>query len=338
MNALLACMLLIAAALPQESPRGFRRATVALVGPLEEAILTEPSGSTTRIECALASGSHLLLAVPLWASLELSRRATGTTRPAEGTVELRSIEEEHWDDPWSALVPGLRLRSRPPVELAARTPGLAAGSLLVATLVGVAGLRKRTFLALGIGLVGAAALVILPLGTTSGRVTCVLEGDAPSGGWLCVQARAEELELPDGGPLALEVDPIRAPLLFRVEHSQSGVDRWFVEARGARLVRIDALRAPGGQLEAEDNTLLDLESCWVRDADGTWTDRGSWRRGERLPAARAGSLPPGWLASLLPQGVGILIGRVSHEAFDRAGWGLPEPAPEEAPWVRWIGF
>jgi hypothetical protein len=48
--------------------------------------------------------------------------------------------------------------------------------------------------------------------------------------------------------------------------------------------------------------------------------------------------PPGWLASLLPQGVGVLIGHVRAGAFEPAVWSLPEPAPADSIWIRLTGF
>jgi hypothetical protein len=332
-------ILLAAACVPQESARGFRRAVVALEGPLEEAQLREPSGSQTRIECSLGPGAHLLLAVPVSAAFsEVERHESIETRPAGSKVEVRSVESGAWEDPWLAVAPGLRLRSRPPVAGAARVPDLALGSLLLGTLVAVAGLRKRVFIGLGIGVTGAVVLVCLPRGTGAPVPLSVLDGDAGSGAWLCVQSAWEELELPVGGPLCLEVDPARAALTFEVEHRSAGDDRWFAGSPGARLARIDALHAPAGRLDVGANELLDLDLCFVRGADGAWTERGAWRRGEPLPEPQGSAQPPGWLASLLPQGVGVLIGRVRALALESAAWGLPGPPPGDELWIRLTGF
>jgi hypothetical protein len=75
------------------------------------------------------------------------------------------------------------------------------------------------------------------------------------------------------------------------------------------------------------NRWADLDRVWLREADGTWSDRGVWPRGGPLPAAgRGGSLPPSWINPALPQGLSVLIAR-------RASAGGAAPT-----WLRDYGF
>ena len=68
-----------------------------------------------------------------------------------------------------------------------------------------------------------------------------------------------------------------------------------------------------------------MEASWVRLGAGSWRHMGPWAEGAVWPpGAGSDGAPPGWLASGLPQGPVLWIGR-------RESAGLPE-------WVRVVGF
>ena len=77
-------------------------------------------------------------------------------------------------------------------------------------------------------------------------------------------------------------------------------------------------------------------ATWVRTSEGVWTSHGTWELGQPLPQPVPdppdGGLPPGHLNPALPQGVAILIGRLSAQAFRG-----PPGGPEQA-WVRIYSF
>jgi hypothetical protein len=87
--------------------------------------------------------------------------------------------------------------------------------------------------------------------------------------------------------------------------------RWEVSAgRDVGLYRIAPLASEPPSVGRDVNGWTDLSECWVRE-DGAWTFRGAWGRGKELPPPAGGPPPPGWLAAGLPQGVGVLLGRLA---------------------------
>ncbi len=323
----------------QESARGWRRARGSLAGPLDELVLREPGGSSTTVSTGLGPGARVTIDVPLSATpVELARRATIETRPPGGRCELEVIAETDWDARWLALPAGLRARTRPAVESDVRVPTIVEASVLGATLLAVLALRRRAIAALLAGLAGAALVTVLPPPEPGAPPAAIsLEGDAASGRWLLVEARVDELELSPPGPLRLEVEPAGAALAFRVELRASEPDRWLVRAAGSRLARVDDLPTPGERFSPESNGLLDLSACWVRSSDGSWTEHGPWSRGEPLPPAIGQAAPPGWLASGLPPGLRVMVGRAVPGA-DFTPWDPAGRAVSRSCWVRYVGL
>ena len=86
-------------------------------------------------------------------------------------------------------------------------------------------------------------------------------------------------------------------------------------------------------LDPAGNAWGDLDAVWTRSsAGGAWVGRGPWRLGAPLPEAQpVPSVPPGWLAAGLPQGRGVLVGRLAESS-----WRGPEGAG--VAWIRQVGF
>ena len=284
-----------------------RLGEVELVGPLSDVVLDLGPAGETRLEGALFPGELRRVTVPLPAR----DRAT----PPAPLVRWQAVDDpsgrggsarflgwrEPETDPYAAVAPGLRVRPRPPAErTASRAPAGLALALAAALAAGL-GWRRRPALAAAAALAGVALVAALaprPAGPARWRLA-LLEGDLASERWLAIEAAVDRLAVaPEAGDLR-------------------------VEARGARIWRVRTT-TPGERVARAAGNALgeDLAEAWVRDG-GAWTARGTWAAGEPLPAPRPGPDPPGWLASGLPHGTGVLLGRL---------------AGSSPSWVRISGF
>jgi hypothetical protein len=187
-------------------------------------------------------------------------------------------------------------------------------------------LRRRPFAALGWG--ASAALLAAFLGPRPPedglrRVT-LEEGDAQSAVGLELEATRGRLWI-RGAPdvLHIETAPAEARLTCRVDLENAAA--WEIAAEGAILYRLTSFERGERAFSRAENRWADLEETWVRE-EGNWSARGAWLLGRALPAALSAAPPPGWLAAGLPQGTGILLGRLRAR-------------PGEGPvYVRWSGF
>jgi hypothetical protein len=320
-------------------------------------IAVEPMGETL-LEGPLLAGEQqrVLVPVPLWAppgSLEPELEVTGGGRASfDGWADPLGLEEER---AWQSVPAGLRARAGVPDP--ERTPVRAPPLALLAALTGLVlalSQRRRPLRAATLG--GAFALATAAATLAPDRDPArlrVLEGDAPSGLWLALDAGRDELALPAELPLRVESRPERARLTWRVRlgSAPAGPNR---SGGSGGSDRSDGDRAPTWTLSGPRTTLLavsgfdreirlspsgneweTLAEAWVRDpGEGTWARCGPWPRGKALPAASPGA-PPGWLAAGLPQGPRVLAGRLDPGAPT----GGPPRGPAGVPvWVRLTGF
>lgn len=275
-------------------------------GPLSGFEVGWPDGNVARVRLELAAGEarELLLPLPLPAAAgsgEPSVRVEGdgdvTLDPA-GLLRARAPDEA-----WLKVPAGLRLRAVPATLEAAgglRLPWqalCAAGACLAV----VVHLRDRPRAALCASALGALlALSLARSARPADAVVEVLEGDGST--WVLARAARSRLDLDPGAGERLESQPREAPL--RVEGDGA---RWTVRAPGVRLTTRRAVADLAAGALGEVNDLEDLPRCWVRSAQGLWSHRGPWLRGEPLPEATAGPAPPAALVAGLPPGRAILL-------------------------------
>jgi hypothetical protein len=156
-------------------------------------------------------------------------------------------------------------------------------------------------LALGAGF---AALELARSRRTEAQPVRVLEWDADGALALTFRVARDELALAREW---LEVLPEGRPLELHWSSPGGGLAR----APGARLAAGEGAALPA--LAPDRNADGPLEAVWTRSAAGAWTARGPWPAGAPLgTGARGGSSdPPGWLASSLPPGRPVLLGRTA---------------------------
>jgi hypothetical protein len=290
-----------------------------------------------RGEIMAGESRTLRLPVPLSATRreELRIQVEGA-----GTAELVG-----WLPPVKTLPRFLQSRSLSgPVPMVRRL-GWSATLLLVAAGVAVLGLRRRPSWALGVGSLGALALVFCPgppeLG---GGILRVFEGQGDGGTprWLRTDAGVGALEVDGSATLLRVLSAARGqmPLTFTVEESLGGEDR-SIGAEAPAGTRLAASWAPArsfGALTQEVQGFGPLEQVWTRGVGEAtpdlWVQRGPWALGMPLPEVQPGLAPPGWLSWGLPQGRGILLAKVAPGG---PGWAVEGAVPESV-WLRLVGF
>jgi hypothetical protein len=344
--ALLACS-------PQVGSRGFGSLELELEGPIERVLVRGAGPPATEILLHVPAGGRRSLDVPLaFAPLPGTEARVELVEPGTGRVRAGRAAHTEWERAWEDLPAGLRLRARPPMTPVAPRPGLAPLVILLASLAAALGLRRTApRSACAAVLVGAACLGWVPLGQGAASAplasNVVFEGHGESGAWLRVHGAVGELRIPVEGsgakslPLRVEVDPRDAEVSWSVVEDERGRVLWIARSSRARIFAIEA-EPDVGSLSQERNACADLDRSWSRSADGRWTAHGAWPRGTALPEARASAeaveeeagqpsaAPPGWLASGLPQGVPVLLGRLAPPSGTVPG--------STRSWVRWIGF
>lgn len=320
---------LLVAAQPVQGNR-LRFGSVVLAGPLEHAALTTEDGSRTCIDGVLRAGERRVLRAPF---------AAGRTSPAREPQVVdggAGVVFESWEPdspgPLAALPGALRARVRPPVAAGEVRVPLPVWAILVGAFWAGLGLRRKPYVALVVGLAGAlgTSWLLARLARPTGAPVRVLEGLASGVPWLRVDAGTGELRLSEGSE-RLETEPAWAPLEFAVTLGGDAGERVSARApEGTALYALAALEPGERAFEARGNTWGALVESWVRSPSGEWSAHGRWARGTPLPApAAAGTAPPGWLASGLPQGTGVLIGRLAPGSFGEG---------DGPTWVRSSGF
>ncbi len=310
-------------------------AELELAGPLER-VEVAVDGGTTVLAGPLLAGERrtLLVPVPALAAPALGPAELwpepGVRADGDGTAAFVRWRESEPDAFWSGVPRGLQARPRPPLAGARPRASVAALCTCAAALVLALGARRRAALAaLGAGAALAAAL--LPAAGGDAPPIAVLEADLAGGAWVRVLAARDALALPAdlgaaGESVRLESEPEGGALVFEASLA-AGAPRWSVRAPGALLHLLER-RAPDPDARPGRNPFGELAEAWVRDAAGTWSALGRWPRGTPRPApgaaGRGTPAPPGWLAAGLPQGVGVLVGRLAE--------------PGRAAWVRASGF
>jgi hypothetical protein len=301
------------------APTGATRLRVAeieITGPFEGATLDVPGAGRTRIEGQLLAGESRVLSVPVPSSSSGIRieprvhldRDSGDLDVQRGRLRLRAWASDARDE-MLELTPALRSRPRPPVASAAPEPGAGALALLAASFVVGLALGRRPLAALAFGAAaGACVFALGPRAENDARGIRIDEGDGASSVWLEVTAARDRIELvqSDTG-VDLELDPNDARLDCRVALD---APTWAISATRATLVELHAFRVAEHALARDANRWRDLDETWLRE-EGSWTSRGSWKRGEPMPLATSADPPPGWLASGLPQGTTVVLGRLS---------------------------
>lgn len=325
------------------------RAELLLRGPLEGVQHRDRLGGRLRIEQRLLAGEERRLVVPLARrpdpdlepapELEALGPQGAGGAPGGGSASVLGWIEE--DLPGNAA---LRARPRPPVATDRGGPSPAALGTLALAAVVVAALRRRPSLAL----LGALALVLpaiglqLRAGPGPARTVRVLEGLRPGGAWLQVDTAPGNLRLEarPAGALGLEVWPEPGPGAgprWTVRPRPGQVDLWVLDLPDHRLSLLGELDPGARTLDPDLNLWGPLEEVWVRSPEGIWSAHGPWGPGQALPAAQDPSGgPPGWLASRLPQGRGVLVARLGPGAW--SGRTLERGEEPREVWLRLVGF
>ena len=225
---------------------------------------------------------------------------------------------------WSAEQPAVNLergagsllaRPRPPVPSA--MPRAAWPELALVLIAGGFLLRFRRRLGVSVALALATGFATLELARSrqaEAHSVRVLEWEAGGALALTVRVARDELALSREW---MEVEPEGRALELVWTSPEQGTAR----APAARLAALESGLLP--PLAPEHNAAEPLDAVWTRSAGGVWIARGPWQLGaplgERAPLGSED--PPGWLASALPPGRSVLLGRTA-----------------EGEWLRCLGF
>jgi len=308
-----------------------------LVGPCEGLRVDLAEAGATELRLALLAGEARRLELPLPARAALGE-ASLAALPAPVATALGGGTARFLG--WADEQPAARLGELSPALLARARPvpggpggvgggGVASGwpELLLLVLAAPVTLRflRRPRAALGIGL--AAALVVALVARLShpaaeARVE-VLEGGADLLTWVRVEAGRSVLG-PERSAARLEVEPLGARVELLVD--EAGVR---AASPGALLWAWIPLPRP-----ADAPPYRALALGWYRAADGSSRPFGPWPAGAAAPdpAGEGTPAPPGWLASGLPQGTGVLLGRqqgAGEPRYLRVSGVAPPRAPRD---------
>lgn len=285
-----------------------------LRGPCEEVQLDCGADGVTRLLGPFASAEDRRASVPVpvrcplgagaLASIPLPRaRVLPATSPA--AVHVLGWSQEQPAAELERRAAGLLARPRPPV---ASSPARAALPELALVLIAGGFLlrfRRRTWVCLALALgTGLAALELARSRRTEPQSVRVLEWEAGGALALSVRVAPDELALAREW---LEVAPEGRSLELLWSSPGTGVAR----ARDARLAAGESAAIPA--LAPGENGGEPLDAVWTRSAAGAWTARGAWPAHAPLGTMAPGASgdPPGWLASSLPPGRAVLLGRTA---------------------------
>lgn len=356
LQAFLLLVCLASAAVAQADLERAWRVDLRLVGPLESAAVVTDVGRTDWAQ-PLLPGETRRLRLPVPARSPLG--ADGLARvalpellvdgepPAPGGSRLEGWSAEQPAALVERLPPGLFARPLPPVAERRRRAGEGGLLLLVTAFVLGLFLRRRRWS--GPLLAALSAAVLLGVSWREGGPAppvVVLEGDLERDLWLEVRVAQDRLA---GPTVSLAVQPER-DLQFScgpVPGAATEAPIELARAPGAALIarrRLGSL-APGNapRLGLARNALGDFEACSLRSPDGRWTALGAWERDAPFPspgrsaleagtppetpesALSSSAAPPGWLATGLPPGRWVLVGRLGDGRWVRAtGFGQSE--------------
>jgi hypothetical protein len=354
---LASCMLALAAFPGQGAAERFHRARYELRGPLESVVFGQPGGSsergTTRIVAKLRRGELRSVVVPFDgrrtaapAPLErVAPPARADADPPEGRVLfIEFVDSDSSTGAGTVLPAGLLARARPPVEIPVGALRVMDLAWLLACSGAVLSLRRRPFLALVLGVTGAAGGValrrMLPPAVPTG--VTVIEADLSASSALRVDAGAGSMGLSlDEGALRVTTRPRGAALDWTLDLSQAGRASYSCGVAGSVSVVSRFTGDPELGLASAANDWAPLAQVWTRSAAGEWAFHGRWSTGTALPAPGTAAqdpvaMPPGWLASGLPPGRGVLIARLAPALS--AAPGASPLGPGAAVWLRAAGF
>jgi hypothetical protein len=329
-------------------PTRARLAQIEVIGPLRDLELSVGAAGTTRVAGELLAGERQRLVVPVpvrsssphdppprisWPASEGVEEAglgRGSARFLGWGARPSAVEE---------LPAGLLARPRPPVESDPVRLPLATLALLPGAFVLALAIRRRRVPSILVSL-GSAGLVLVLAGRrgetseVGPRETWILELARGSAVGLEVRTSfgRATLEAHALAETALVTDPEDARVVW--DGSFQAGAAWTARAPRAIFHTLRAVPSAAFDFAPDANRVGPLAQSWVRDG-GAWTARGPWRLGERLPAPREGPPPPGWLAAGLPQGVGVLLGRL--ESADPKERGRLRRDRGDG-WVRLTGF
>lgn len=262
----------------------------------------------TEVHADLDAGERERLLVPL-----LGRRQAAGLEPRPALDEPRAgiqvlAETLDWPEPWERLPRLLRSRTYPPVQHNGPQLGQVQWAWLAMSLILVLALRRRPWWGLALGALAAFVLYLwIPAAEVQHpKIVRVLEGDG-AGHWLEVRGAHDRLLLEriERGWLAR----LPAAQEVYIERLADPQGAWAICSEGARLffsTRIEVPRPPS----AADSAGHEFEAVWVRLPGESWTARGAWDGGALPKVDPEASDPPGWLVAGMPQGRGILVGRL----------------------------
>ena len=319
-----------------EVERGYRPASVHFSGPLNEVVFHIDGADVTHFVGALVAGEERELIIPF---PELaSRREPKARIIGSGQVEFRGwLESEALP-----TLPGrLSHRTRPPVAAAAaRIPTVALLLLLGSTILALS-LRRRPWGALTASVaLGLAAGVLTARDGAGGRMMeRLVEGDSREEFWIQIETARGEIACGTSLPAKVEISPAGNPVRWTVRLGPDGEPRYSIKASAATLSLVRKLPGTAALFDRQRNDFAELEECWIRAETGGFKAHGPWKLGLSLPAPQeTGSSPPGWLASGLPQGVPVLLGRMAERPgfFGRNTGSVASPAGRT--WLRLTAF
>ncbi len=313
----------VLAAAPSAAQSRVRFAEIELVGPLDRAVVDAGAAGETRVESVLAAGESRRLVVPVPARPAQPDPVLRAFARAGGPAHAQAARLVGWRDldaRYDGLPLALRVRALPAAPGARVRAPVAVLALLLAACVVVASVRARPRAALLLGLAFAAGIGALAARRPpdAGRAVEVLDGVAGADLWRRARSAVGALELPARAPAyELRSEPATARIVLTVPADAARPPR--AEAPGAHLTALWAEPWPADALTESANRLEALDPVWVRE-EGRWTARAPWPLEAALPAPVAGSPPPGWLLSALPQGGRVLIGGSAGARWVRMTW------------------
>ncbi len=301
-----------------------RFAEIELVGPLANVVLEARGGGRTHIEGALGAGETRLVAVPL--SVPDRSTAAPTIKfdedpdPSRPRGSARFVGWRKDPAPLEGLSPGLKARARPALLETPLGVSRAAPFVLLLSVIVVLFLRRRPFVALAAALLAAAALASLvtsPVREAGAAVTLV-DGHVDETNWRQIDAALDRIVVaPEAGAFELATDPAQSMVTW--EAPLDPTRPLSARAPRARLFATRVVEVSSGSLSRAANRLAAFDEAWLRE-DGAWKHFGAWDFGAPLPAPLDTALPPGWLASALPQGISILLARERPSAARSSTW------------------
>ena len=263
------------------------------LGPFSSA---EDRRSSVPVPVRSPLGAEGLLSLPLPHARVLPATSQATVRVLGWSREQPAADLAH-------RAAELLGRARPPVASAPPRAALPEVALVLVAGGFMLRFRRRLWVCLALALgSGLATLELARSREAEPRPVRILEWEGSGTLALSVRVARDELALPCEW---LELVPEGGPLVFEWSGQGSGVAR----APRASLAAAEGAVVP--PLARDRNAGEPLEAVWTRSAAGAWTTHGPWPASAPLGGRQAGGDPPGWLASALPPGRTVLLGRTA---------------------------